>query len=104
MIEFLSKTPKIGQYFYHYKHNHTKDINNYAYIIVGIALHSETEELLVAYKPLYKPNHLFDYGANFVVRPLEMFVEDVDNQEYNYKGPRFRLITDEKIIAELMKI
>jgi hypothetical protein len=94
--------PKVGDFYYHYKHDFNKNIQNYAYKIIGIALHSEREELLVAYLPLYFPNHIFDYKADFYVRPLNMFMENVDNQKYS--GPRFRLITDHNIIEELKKL
>jgi hypothetical protein len=91
--------PKIGDFYYHYKHNSELSINNYAYVIIGIALHSETEGLLVTYRPLYKPNHIFEYGADFNIRPLDMFLENIDKE--NYSGPRFNQIIDEEIIKEL---
>ena len=95
------KIPKAGDFYYHFKHNSNKDLFNYAYIIIGIAIHSETEELLVAYKPLYSPNHVFDNKCDFCVRPLNMFIENVEKP--NYIGPRFRLITDAQTIDQLRK-
>jgi hypothetical protein len=89
------QTPKAGEYYYHYKHNPEKDIVNYAYLIIGIALHSETKEKLVAYKPLYSKNYVEKHNADFNVRPLDMFVEDVtkDNQTFS----RFRKMTEEEV-------
>lgn len=40
------------------------------YEVVGVARHSETEELMVVYRPLYGDQQLW-------VRPLTMFVETV---------------------------
>lgn len=95
------KYPIKGEYYYHYKHNPDKDILNYAYIIEGIAVHSETEELLVVYRPLYSGNHVEDYNADFNVRPLEMFCEDVDKPDY--KGPRFRKMSGNEVV-EIKKV
>ncbi|MCE1225743.1 MAG: DUF1653 domain-containing protein [Geobacteraceae bacterium] len=54
------------------------------YEVVGVARHSETDELLVVYRCLYDNNSLW-------VRPLAMFMETglVDGREL----PRFELIT-----------
>ena len=62
----------------HYKGN--------KYDVIGIARHSETEESLVVYKPLYGESGLW-------VRPLEMFQENV---EIDGKFvPRFKYIGDD---------
>ena len=53
------------------------------YTVLGIARHSETEELLVAYRPEYGERALW-------VRPLSMFVETVETHEGQI--PRFSLI------------
>ena len=52
---------EIGKY-QHYKGNF--------YEVIGVAKHSETEEALVVYKPLYGEQGLW-------VRPLAMFTQDV---------------------------
>ena len=41
------------------------------YQVIGVALHSETEEQLVVYRPLYGEGALW-------VRPLGMFLETVE--------------------------
>lgn len=47
----------------HYKGNN--------YEVIGVAFHSETEEQLVVYRPLYGERKLW-------VRPLAMFIEHVN--------------------------
>ncbi len=54
--------PQPGRYR-HYKGNE--------YLVEGIARHSETDELLVVYRPCYGERDLW-------VRPLAMFTEDVE--------------------------
>lgn len=63
---------KLGKYR-HYKGGE--------YRVLGVAKHSETHEELVVYVSL-KDGGLW-------VRPLDMFLEEVDVPEYQYKGPRF---------------
>ena len=53
------------------------------YQVYGLARHSETEELLVVYRPLYGEGELW-------VRPFQMFVEQV--QVEGVAIPRFALI------------
>jgi cyclomaltodextrinase len=55
---------KLGKY----KHYKGKE-----YEVVGIARHSETLEELVVYKALYQND-----GENIWVRPLTMFIEEVE--------------------------
>jgi len=57
------------------------------YKVLGIVLHSETREKMVLYLEMYPP-----YDVN--VRPIDLFLEEVDKPEYNYKGPRFKLIKE----------
>ncbi len=71
------ETPEPGIYA------HFKDPDK-KYEVLGIAMHTETEEMMVAYKPLYD-----GAAAPLFVRPLAMFLEEVDKPELGYKGPRF---------------
>ena len=55
------------------------------YEVVGVARHSETDELLVVYRPLYGDGGLW-------VRPLAMFVgtvvhDGVEVPRFTYLGP-----------------
>lgn len=56
------------------------------YLVIGLARHSETQEILVVYVPLY---HIFENDESNVqmsVRPLTMWLESVDGK------PRFEFI------------
>ena len=55
------------------------------YEVYGVARHSETEELLVVYRPLYGAGDLW-------VRPLDMFTETVVVDDKPV--PRFARIAD----------
>jgi hypothetical protein len=57
----------------HYKGKH--------YEVIGVAKHSETEELLVVYRPLYGERGLW-------VRPLAMFEETLPDgaKRFEYRG------------------
>ena len=58
----MTKELKTGKYK-HYKGNF--------YQVEGVATHSETEEKMVVYRPLYGEGSLW-------VRPLTMFLEEVE--------------------------
>jgi hypothetical protein len=79
--------PNIGIYE-HYKS--TSEDRRY-YQVLGFARHTETEEILTLYVPLYViPEHI---GLRLQVRPLDMFIENID-----FKGrsvPRFRYVGPE---------
>lgn len=92
--------PKNSDYFYHYKHKSNLDLTNFAYQIIGVALHTETEEILVIYKPLYKLNHIFE--ASFFARPLSVFLEKVELK--GQKVPRFNKIVNQEIIKKFRKL
>ena len=57
------------------------------YTVLGVARHSETDELLVVYRPEYGERDLW-------VRPQSMFAEFVETQRGS--EPRFTLITPEE--------
>lgn len=58
--------------------------------VICAARHSEArDQEFVVYQSLKYPDRIW-------VRPLKMFLEDVDRPEYNYKGPRFSYLGPEK--------
>ena len=57
--------------------------NMYLYEIVGVALHSETREPMMVYRPLYDDGGLY-------VRPLEMFLSEVDHEKYPEVKQKYR--------------
>lgn len=67
---------KLGKY----KHYKGKE-----YEVIGIARHSETLEELVVYKALYQKE-----GENLWVRPLKMFLEEVEIE--GKRMPRFEFL------------
>ena len=109
-LQIPKQIPEKG-FYYHYKHDPTKDINNYAYEIIGIGFHSEEdhkegEAHFVIYLPLYEA---YPYKASkelsipcFDARPLEMFLGNVDKDGETV--PRFKKITDQEIITKLKEI
>lgn len=81
------KFPDVGVYE-HYKST-PNDLRYYH--VIGFARHTETDEILVIYVPLYVISE--HKGLKLQARPLRMFIEDVT---HNGKiVPRFRYIGQE---------
>jgi hypothetical protein len=62
-----------------------KHFKGKTYKVLYVATHSETLEEYVVYQALYGEN-------KYWVRPLKMFIENVDKGDY--QGPRFIWIAD----------
>lgn len=90
-------------FYYHYKHDPSKEWNNYAYEVLNIAHHTEMEDFdeaaMVVYRPLYESAKVYQAGKHWDIRPLAMFVEEVTKDGKTF--PRFQRITDPEIIAKL---
>lgn len=98
----MTNRPNIGSYYYHYKHDPEQGLLDHCYQVAGVAKHTETEELMVAYKPMYldtdnrTKTFFTEVGADMAVRPLEMWSESVEWQGQTV--PRFRELADEELI------
>jgi cyclomaltodextrinase / maltogenic alpha-amylase / neopullulanase len=69
----------------HYKS--TPEARRY-YQVLGFARHTETEEILAVYIPLYViPEHT---GLRLQVRPLDMFIETIEHN--GDMVPRFKYV------------
>ena len=75
------KKPKIGGVYKHFKGNY--------YRVIDIVRHSETNEEMVLYVPLYLNE---EFPGSLWVRPLEMFLETVERD--GKKFPRFKFVKD----------
>lgn len=69
------KKPVPGSFYRHFKGN--------IYQIRDLAKHTETGEEMVVYQAMYPPFSIW-------ARPLEMFLEPVDRQQYPDAGQQFR--------------
>lgn len=79
------KKPKLRKGIYkHFK-------NKKLYEVLALPRHTETEEWMVLYKPLYKSDF-----ANLCVRPYKMFFEKVKDPETGKRVPRFAYIRSKR--------
>ncbi len=104
-MKIPAKVPENG-FYYHYKHNLNGPINDYAYEVVGVGVHTEDDcrpedANMVVYRPLYEST-VFTAGKLFDLRPLDMWMGDVTKDGKTF--PRFQRILDREIIAKLKTI
>lgn len=96
----------IPGYYYHYKHDPSISINNFAYRVLGIGLHTEDDCLeidkyMVVYRPLYD-TFAYRNGKMYDLRPLKIFVSPASKN--GKLVDRYVKITDPEIIKTLEEI
>lgn len=65
----------------HWRHYKSTGCDDHTYEVIGIAVHSETEESMVIYRPLYDvPPDSWAYGYDYVTRPLSLWYDIVEYQ------------------------
>ena len=100
------KTVPEKGFYYHYKHNPSGEVNNYAYEVVGVGHHTEDDcreedRYMVVYRPLYEA-FVYKNGKMFDLRPLSMWMGDVEKEGRVF--PRFVRIVDAEVISKLESI
>lgn len=104
--DLISRAPRSG-FFYHYKHDPSGTVNNYAYEVMGIGHFTEDncspdDAIQMEYRPLYEEAYVYQLGKINDHRPLAMWMGTV---EINGKTiPRFSKIEDPDTVAELERI
>lgn len=98
--------PAIG-FYYHYKHEPEKGVRHYAYLVLGVGWHTETEEITVTYCPLYEEASVFQASKKLGVpsfdnRPIEMWMGNAEVGGSQVR--RFTKIEDAAVIDELRGI
>lgn len=102
-IKAPANIPQKG-FYYHYKHDQSGLVNNYAYEVIGVGHHTEEDgTFFVIYRPIYKEASVYKAGKLFDLRPLESFLEPIEKDGKTFL--RFNLIkTDSVVLLELQKI
>lgn len=73
------ETPKVGEVYRHFK--------GYHYKIIAVGHHSETKERMVVYYDISGQNSSIDDPR---IRPLEMFMSEVDHEKYPNATQKYR--------------
>jgi hypothetical protein len=74
-MQFRDREILAGRYYRHFKGG--------LYLVIGIAIHTETEEKMVVYQAQYGDKLLF-------VRPYRMFAEQLDHREHPEAKQKYR--------------
>jgi hypothetical protein len=93
-------------FYYHFKHDPDGPVNNYAYEVIGVGIHTEddcdpNDAVMVGCIPLYDCP-LADQLHLFQNRPLASWMKEASVG--GAKVPRYTRIIDPNIIAQLKRI
>jgi|SRR3989338_6915293 len=104
-MKIPNRVPRNG-FYYHYKHDSSGSVNNYAYEVIGVGCHTEDDcrpedSNMVVYRPLYEAS-VYKAGKLFDLRPLDMWMGDVEKEGKTIS--RFSKITEQSIINQLEEI
>lgn len=111
LCELEERGLHINDIVVHFKRENVEYPKNFSYLyrIKGLVQHTETGEVLVEYVSLYDNNIPY-------VRPLDMFLSEVDHEKYpeikqkyrlekyEYKEDEFGIIEGAKSINELLEL
>ncbi len=105
-MKIPTSVPEKG-FYYHYKHDPNGLVNNYAYELLNVGLHTEDEcrpedANMAIYRPLYPGCSAYENGKLYYLRPLEMFTETVTKGGRTFQ--RFTKITDPEVIQKLEEL
>src|SRR3989344_3214931 len=101
-VERPANCPELG-FYYHYKHDPNGSVNNYAYEVIGVGAHTEEDgRFFVVYRPLDSQSPVYQAGKLFDLRPLDMFMGEVEVE--GQMVPRFRRVEDARFIRYLTKL
>lgn len=96
-------------FYYHYKHDSTDTLGNFAYEVLNIGYHTEIKDsdegVMVIYRPLYPEAKTYQDGKYCDLRPVtgpDGFMTPKMNGEESIE--RFRKIDDLEIITKLSEI
>ena len=107
MLKAPECVPELG-FYYHYKHDPAKGVRDYAYEVIGIGSHTETDAWLLNYRPLYVSAAVYQMSLKLGIpitdeRPLEMFFDENVEKDGKVYPRRFTKITDLAVIEVLTK-
>ena len=71
----MEREIKLNRVYKHFKGDN--------YIVLDIAIHSETKEKMVIYRGLYEDGKLY-------ARPYDMFISEVDHEKYPSVEQKYR--------------
>ena len=81
----------IGKVYRHFKGNY--------YFVENVAYHSETQERMVVYKPLYNRED----SRTLWVRPEKMFLEEIPQRSDNITGQKNRFVFVEDLSKNFLE-